>query len=173
VEKEDKQKEEEDQDEGSSQDSTKDDGDNEDSDEEGEVAQDYHEDYDSFPFGSRLPSVILPEFNEVETEELEEREQLFEEETDGENDGKKEILSTEPSYREVELEASTSKPRYVIRKLSRKRVPKTLIKERRERALEGSQEYQPVHTGGEVKLVMRQGQGYVPEHSLSHMAQTQ
>ena len=48
--------------------------------------------------------------------------------------------------------------------------------ERRERALASSSNfeygpeqrgggYRPVHRGGEVKLVMLKGQGYVPEHS--------
>lgn len=165
-------KEDEEQDGGSSQDSSKDDGVTEDSQEEGGVTQDYHEDYDSFPFGSRLPSVILPGLNEVEGEELEETGDILEEaeeEEGGEEEGvEKETVSTETAHREVDVEVSTSKPRYVIRKLSRKRVPKTLIKERRERALESSMEYQPVHRGGKVKLVMVQGQGYVPEHSLEH-----
>ena len=40
------------------------------------------------------------------------------------------------------------------------------IQERRERALGGS-EYSPVHRGlgGEVRLVMVKGHGYIPEHS--------
>merc|ERR1740123_1025612 len=126
--------------------------------------QDYQDEYDTFPFGSsasRLPSVILTTtFNEV-VDEVE--------------DASEEQPSVEGGWQEV-VEVSTSKPRYVIRKLSRKRVPKTLIKERRERALESSGNfeyraeqtqggYKPVHRGGEVKLVMVKGQGYVPEHS--------
>jgi len=120
--------------------------------------QDYQDEYDTFPFGSsasRLPSVILTTtFNEVVDE--------VEEASEGVSD---EQPSVEGGWREV-VEVSTSKPRYVIRKLSRKRVPKTLIKERRERALGSSEEnYRPVHRGGEVRLVMVKGQGYVPEHS--------
>merc|ERR1719339_425180 len=118
--------------------------------------EDYQDEYDTFPFGSsasRLPAVILPAaFNEVEEEEVGE---------EGEGD-EQASLEEEDGWHEV-VEVSTSKPRYVIRKLSRKRVPKTLIKERRERALGSSEEnYRPVHRGGEVRLVMVKGQGYVP-----------
>lgn len=129
--------------------------------------EDYQDEYDTFPFGSsasRLPSVILTTtFKEVVDE--------VEEASEGVSD---EQPSVEGGWQEV-VEVSTSKPRYVIRKLSRKRVPKTLIKERRERALASSSNfeygpeerggYRPVHRGGEVKLVMVKGQGYVPEHS--------
>jgi len=128
--------------------------------------QDYSDEYDSYPFGSsasRLPAVILPEaLNEVGDDKAEE---LVDEELAVDNQEDEHQFGLGDGWQEV-VEISTSKPRYVIRKLSRKRVPKTLIKERRERALGGS-EYSPVHRGlgGEVRLVMVKGHGYIPEHS--------
>jgi len=101
---------------------------------------DYYEDYHSFPFGSRLPSIILQSDNKIE---------------DFSRPIEKQTLNETP------IAASTIKPRGIIQKV---RVPKDFSIFRQARALANSKNYQPVPRGAGVQFVQMKEGSFVPQY---------
>jgi len=101
---------------------------------------DYYEDYHSFPFGSRLPSIILQSDNKIEDLN---------------------IATKKQTLNETPIPASTIKPRSIIHKV---RVPKDFSTFRKARALANSKNYQPVPRGAAVKFVQMKEGSFVPQY---------
>ena len=107
---------------------------------ENDIDADYFEDYNTFLFGLRLPSVILPSNNQIE------------------------VGNTKTEFRvtnDKEIEASTIKPHDIIRKV---RVPKDYSKFRQARALSNDNNHQTVERGARVKFVQVKAGRFVPQY---------
>ena len=107
---------------------------------ENDIDADYFEDYNTFLFGLRLPSVILPSNNQIE------------------------VGNTKTEFRvtnDKEIEASTIKPHDIIHKV---RVPKDYSIFRQARTLSNNNNHQPVERGARVKFVQMKAGSFVPQY---------